>query len=293
MLQRIRPTSAGQRHHVRAILETVGGAQNVPLNLRKGKRRTGGRCHTGRITTYHRGGGTKRIHRRRANGGRLYGIGTVSGIQYDPNRSAHLARRTTEEHGKVYILAAHGLKVGERVQYGDSVYEKDQKGKREERESLKVSERPKNVQTNGSTMRLKSMLDGWMVFNLERIPGRGGQYLRSAGMYGTIMRKDRVGNKVWVRRKRGRVLERNGDCTATVGQASGQDHHRAVLGKAGRRRAQGWRPTVRGEAMNPVDHPHGGRTRGGRPEVTPWGQRAKGRKTRSASRRWVVQSVIS
>jgi len=287
MLKRIKPCTPGQRHVVRMKVDTEGGSQWVPLSLRKGKRQQSGRNNRGRITVRHRGGGKKRLLRilRGGKNQSRTGRGKVIGVQYDPNRTARLAlveSRTstpieTKKYG--YLLAAEGLKVGQVVQVGGGIPETEQTSAGVDRKWSRV----------GSTMKLESIPVGRTVFNVELEPGKGGKYVRTAGAGARLLRKPE--GKALLRLPSGTRIEVSLQCTATVGRVAGEEHRMEVMGKAGRIRNKGWRPTVRGEAMNPVDHPHGGRTRGGRPEVTPWGRIAKGKRTRNPKKtsRWVVR----
>lgn len=272
----------GQRHRVRMKRETEGGRKKVPLGLRKGKKQEAGRNNRGRITVRHRGGGWKRrrrsVYPRTTRGKREErGRGKVRGIQYDPNRTGRLAlvewKAEEGKRGYTYVLAGEGVKVGQEIEVG---------GKGE-----------KGVQ-KGSTRKRKEIPIGTEVYNVELEPGKGGKYVRSAGTGGRLLRKpegEKGGVKARIRLPSGTRIEVNGECKASVGRVGGEEHRMETVGKAGRNRNRGWRPTVRGEAMNPVDHPHGGRTRGGRPEVTPWGRRAKGKPTRSKKKesRWMVK----
>jgi len=197
----------------------------------------------------------------------------VKGIQYDPNRTARLAlvEWKTREGGRgyTYVLAAEGVKPGQEIDLG--------------------VKRGQTVQ-KGSTRALKEIPIGTTVFNLELDPGKGGKYVRSAGTGAILLRKPE--GKARLRLPSGTRIQVSLDCMATVGRVAGEEHRMETVGKAGRNRNRGWRPTVRGEAMNPVDHPHGGRTRGGRPEVTPWGRLAKGKPTRNKKKRsrWRVKA---
>jgi large subunit ribosomal protein L2 len=255
---------------VRMKVDTEGGVKAIPLSLRVGKQQQSGRNNRGRITVRHRGGGAKRLLRIRST---RQGRGKVIGIQYDPNRTARLALLEsveTKEYG--YVLAAEGLKVGQVIKVEGSRTESDGRG----------------ANRMGSTRKLESIPVGSSVFNVELEPGKGGKYARTAGASARLLRKPE--GKALLRLPSGTRIEVSLQCTATVGRVAGEEHRMEVMGKAGRMRNKGWRPTVRGEAMNPVDHPHGGRTRGGRPEVTPWGRIAKGKPTRSKKKvsRWVV-----
>ena len=288
MLRRGKPRTPGQRHQVRRKVETEGGRKKVPVARRVVKKQTGGRNQSGRITVHQRGGGVKRRRRKRVNGGQERGVGTVRGIQYDPNRTGRVARRsvgagTTRESGRAtrdpqarrgptaykYVLAAKGLRVGDVIQYGDG--------------GAAPLTTERKTQRRGSTKKLKEMEVGATISNREMVAGRGAQVARAAGQSGRIRRKEREEESgkgsALIRLKGGKTLWVDRDCTAMYGRVSAEEHARTKRGKAGRRRRRGWRPKVRGEAMNPVDHPHGGRTRGGRPERTPWGRLAKGQPT--------------
>jgi len=271
----------GKRHQVRMKLDTEGGVKWIPLSLREGKKQVSGRNNRGRITVRHRGGGKKRLLRKvypRTSYGRVQnrGRGRVIGIQYDPNRTARLAlvewtsEAKTKEH--TYVLAAEGLKVGQRIQVGER----------------KRGSGRNQVRQMGTILPLKEIPVGTTVFNVELEAGKGGKYVRSAGTGAVLLRKPE--GKALLRLPSGARIQVSLECTASLGRVGGEEHRRESIGKAGRKRNRGWRPTVRGEAMNPVDHPHGGRTRGGRPEVTPWGRIAKGKPTRSKKKvsRWMV-----
>ena len=228
-------------------------------------KRTGGRNNLGRITTRHVGGGHKRKYRaidfRRD---KLEVAGKVASIEYDPNRSANIALIHYVDGEKRYILAPAGLRVGEAV----------------------VSSRKGDTEIKeGNTLPLKMIPLGTFVHNVEMKPGKGGQMARSAGNYAQIVAKE--GNYGHLRLPSGEVKLINLSCMATIGQVGNIDHENVDWGKAGRSRWRGVRPTVRGTAMNPVDHPLGGgegRTKGGRHPCSPWGQLAKGLKTRKNKR---------
>ena len=288
MLRRGKPRTPGQRHRVGRKVENEGGNKKVPVGRRGPKKQTGGRNQQGRITVHQRGGGVKRRRRKRVNGGQERGVGQVRGIQYDPNRTGRVARRGVGASGgrtrdpesvrgpvqHKYVLAVKGLKVGDWIQYGDG-----------EKESGR-SEGRATPQRRGSTKKLKEMEVGATVCNREMVPGRGAQVARAAGQSGRIRRKEREdGGHVLIRLKGGKTVSVSSECTAMYGMVSAEEHARTKRGKAGRNRRRGWRPKVRGEAMNPVDHPHGGRTRGGRPEMTPWGRLAKGQPTVSKGKK--------
>jgi len=228
-----------------------------------GLKKTGGRNNLGRITAWQRGGGHKRLYRiidfKRDN----FGIpGRVERIEYDPNRTAFIALVVFRNGEKRYILAPQGLKPGDEVMSGPD-----------------AEIRP------GNALPLAKIPVGLMVHNVELKPGKGGQLARAAGVGAQIMGKE--GGKVVLRLPSGEYRRVDGRCLATIGVLSNPDHANETIGKAGRARWLGRRPNVRGVAMNPVDHPHGGgegRTSGGRHPVTPWGVPTKGYKTRKKNK---------
>ena len=181
---------------------------------------------------------------------------TVDRLEYDPNRTAFIALVTYEDGEKAYILAPQRLKAGDKVVSGN-----------------KVDIKP------GNAMPLKNMPVGTIVHNVELKPGRGGQMARSAGCYAQLIGKD--GGYAQLRMNSGELRMVRGECLASIGAVSNADQQNTVLAKAGRARWLGIRPQTRGIAMNPVDHPHGGRTNGGRTPVTPWGKCTRGMKTRT------------
>ena len=229
--------------------------------LTEGKSSSGGRNNLGRITVRFRGGGHKRVLRnvdfkRREN---LNVPATVERIEYDPNRTAFIALITFPDGKQSYILAPQRLSPGDKVVAGESVDVKP-----------------------GNAAPIGSMPVGTIVHNVELKIGKGGAIARSAGNYAQIVGRDQ--GYVTLRLNSGEQRLVHGQCFATVGAVSNPDHMNISLGKAGRNRWLGKRPHVRGVAMNPVDHPHGGgegRTSGGRNPVTPWGVPTKGKKTRS------------
>jgi large subunit ribosomal protein L2 len=222
-------------------------------------KRTGGRNSNGRLTVRHRGGGHKRAYRTidfKRN--KLLVPSTVAALEYDPNRSARIALLHYADGEKRYILAPDGLKVGDKVEAG-----------------------PEADIKPGNALPLDRIPLGTFVHNIELVHGRGGQMARSAGAYAQIMAKE--GEHVQLRLPSGEVRIVHKLCYGTVGQVGNLEHENVVLGKAGTSRWLGIRPSVRGVAMNPVDHPHGGgegKTSGGRHPVTPWGQPTRGYKTR-------------
>jgi len=220
-----------------------------------------GRDNQGIITSRHRGGGHKRQYRIIDFKRDKIGIpAKVAAIEYDPNRSARIALLQYVDGEKRYILWPEGLKVGDNVIAGDNI-------------DIKV----------GNALPLKSIPDGTWVHNVELNLGRGGQLARSAGSYVVIMAKE--GKYAILRLPSGEMRKAMLDGYATIGQVGNLDHENVSIGKAGRYRWMGWRPFVRGMAMNPCDHPHGGgegRSKGGRPSSSPWGWYTKGMKTRKA-----------
>jgi large subunit ribosomal protein L2 len=228
--------------------------------LLESKTRISGRNNTGRLTIRHRGGGHKRQYRvidfKRDKAGIVAKVATV---EYDPNRSAFIALLNYADGEKRYILYPHGLKVGDQVVSG-----------------------PGADIVTGNAMPLKNIPAGTMIHNIELRLGKGGQLVRSAGGAAQLLSKD--SEYAQVRLPSGEVRKIHVDCMASIGQLGNLDHENIALGKAGRRRWMGLRPTVRGVAMNPVDHPLGGgegKTSGGRHPVTPWGKPTRGYKTRN------------
>jgi len=228
--------------------------------LTEGLSKKGGRNNTGRITMRRRGGGAKRLYRKiDFKRSRFDATATVVRLEYDPNRTAFIALIEYADGEKSYILAPQRLKEGDTVVSG-------------ERADIKP----------GNAMPLKAMPVGTIIHNVELKPKKGGQVARSAGAYAQLVGRDR--GYAQIRLNSGELRMVLDTCMATVGAVSNPDHSNINLGKAGRNRWLGKRPSVRGVAMNPVDHPHGGgegRTSGGRHPVTPWGKPTKGRKTRS------------
>jgi large subunit ribosomal protein L2 len=258
-IRRYKPTSPGRRGAtVSDFADLTDGAKPEKRLLRR-KRKTGGRNNQGKITVRHRGGGHKRRYRlidfRRNKDGIL---AKVASIQYDPNRSARIALLHYVDGEKRYILAPEGLAVGAMVESG--------------------SEAPPTV---GNCLPLNAIPLGTAVHNIELQPGRGGTLCRSAGARATLAACQADWAQLIL--PSGEIRRVPSTCRATVGGIGNADHMGVVLGKAGRKRWLGRRPHVRGTAMNPVDHPHGGgegRTKGGRHPVSPTGKSAKGGATR-------------
>jgi large subunit ribosomal protein L2 len=227
--------------------------------LTEGKRKTGGRNNNGRITTRHRGGGHKQLYRMIDFRRRKFDVeGKVERLEFDPNRTAWIALVKYADGEQSYILAPQRLAVGDSVVAG-------------ERADIKP----------GNALPIRNIPVGTIIHNVELKPGKGGQIARSAGTFVQLVGKDQ--GFALLRLASGETRRVLADCLATIGAVSNPDEQNQVIGKAGRNRWKGWKPTVRGTAMNPIDHPHGGgegRTKGGRHPVTPWGQPTKGYKTR-------------
>ena len=261
-LQKTKPTSPGRRFVVKVT--TPGLYQGGPYKpLLDEKRRTGGRNNAGRITTRHRGGGHKQRYRIidfKRNKDEI--TANVERIEYDPNRSANIALLKYADGERRYIIAPKGLKQNDEVVSGTQV-------------PIKV----------GNTSPIRNIPVGTIVHNIEMKPGKGAQIGRSAGA--SIQIVAREGNYATLRLRSGEMRKVLSECRATIGEAGNAEHNLRKLGKAGAKRWRGVRPTVRGVAMNPVDHPHGGgegRTSGGRHPVSPWAMPTKGYKTRKNHR---------
>ena len=257
-----RPTSPGRRFQTVSTFEEITKTSPERSLLRKIKK-SGGRNNLGRVTSRHRGGGHKRRYRvidfKRDKDGVP---AKVASIEYDPNRSARVALLHYVDGEKRYILAPVGLGVGDRVMSGPG-----------------ADIRP------GNAMALADMPLGMTIHNIELHPGRGGQMARGAGTSAQLMARE--GQYAQLRLTSGEMRLVQTVCRATIGQVGNTDHENVSIGKAGRSRWMGKRPHVRGVAMNPVDHPHGGgegKTSGGRNPCTPWGVPTKGYKTRRNKR---------
>ncbi len=254
-----KPTSPGRRHLVTVDRSELSKEKPVK-SLLIPKKKNAGRNNKGRITVRHIGGGHKRKIRVIDFKRNKFGIAaTVERLEYDPNRTAFLALLKYEDGELAYILAPQRVKVGDKLMSGEG-----------------------SDITPGNALQLKNIPVGTIIHNVEMKPGKGGQMARSAGAYVQLIGKDAGYAMLKMPSgERRKVLE---NCMATIGSVSNPDHGNTVLGKAGRKRWLGVRPTVRGVVMNPVDHPHGGgegKTSGGRHPVTPWGVPTKGYKTRS------------
>ena len=257
-----KPTSAGRRHLVKVVnADLHKGAPYAPLLAKKSK--SGGRNNNGRITTRHVGGGHRQHYRlvdfRRQKDGVP---AVVERLEYDPNRSAHLALLKYADGERRYIIAPKGVKAGDSIQSGIDA-------------PIKA----------GNALPLRNIPVGSTIHCIELKPGKGAQIARSAGASAQLVARE--GAYATLRLRSGEMRKVLVDCRATLGEVGNSEHSLRQLGKAGAKRWRGVRPTVRGVAMNPVDHPHGGgedRTSGGRHPVTPWGVPTKGHKTRKNKR---------
>ena len=261
-LLKVKPTSPGRRAVVKVV--PVGlhkGAPYAPLLEKKNK--TGGRNNNGRITTRHVGGGHKQHYRVIDMKRDKDGIpGRVERLEYDPNRSAHLALVLYADGERRYMIAAKGLQPGTEVMSGPEAQIKP-----------------------GNCLQVRNIPVGTTVHCVELKPGKGAQLGRSAGAGVQLIAKE--GDYATIRMRSGEMRKVHLECKATIGEVGNEEHNLRSLGQAGASRWRGIRPTVRGTAMNPVDHPHGGgegRTKGGRHPVSPWGTPTKGYKTRANKR---------
>ncbi|MBL0546847.1 50S ribosomal protein L2 [Aeromonas jandaei] len=256
-----KPTSPGRRHVVKIVNEELYKGKPFAALLDK-KDKTGGRNNNGRITTRHIGGGHKQHYRLIDFKRDKDGIpAKVERLEYDPNRTANIALVLYADGERRYILAPKGLKAGDAIASGADA-------------AIKV----------GNTLPMRNIPVGSTVHAVEMKPGKGAQLARSAGTFIQILARE--GNYVTLRLRSGEVRKVLAECRATIGEVGNSEHMLRQLGKAGANRWRGIRPTVRGMAMNPVDHPHGGgegRNKGMQP-VSPWGQKAKGFKTRKNKR---------
>ena len=269
-IRKYKPITNGTRHMTTLVNEEI--TKTTPeKSLLSSKNQKAGRNNQGKITVRHRGGGVKRKYRvidfKRNKDGV---IGTVTAIEYDPNRSANIALITYADGEKRYIIAPLNIKVGDKIESGENV----------------------DIKT-GNSLPIMNIPVGTVVHNIELHPGKGGSLARSAGSSAQILgREDKY---VLIRLKSGETRKIQGTCRATIGEVGNLDHELVHLGKAGRKRKMGIRPTVRGSVMNPNDHPHGGGEGrapiGRKGPVTPWGKPALGYKTRKkkASDKFIVR----
>ena len=258
-IKKYKPTTPGRRGMTvtdYSVLSKVAPERSLLQPMKK----AAGRNNTGRITVRHHGGGNRTKYRLIDFKRNKFDIpATVKTLEYDPNRSAHIALVQYEDGEKRYILAPEGLKVGDVIMAGPNADIKP-----------------------GNALPFANIPVGTTIHNIELYPGKGGQLVRSAGNMAQLMAKEN--GYALVRLPSGEMRNIPLNCIATVGQVGNVDHENVNLGKAGRKRHMGWRPTVRGSVMNPCDHPHGGgegKSPVGRPgPVTPWGKPAMGYKTR-------------
>ncbi|MDH3335015.1 MAG: 50S ribosomal protein L2 [Rhodospirillaceae bacterium] len=257
-LKQYKPSTPGRRGLVLVDRSSVWKGR-PEKSLTEGLRKNGGRNNTGRITARRIGGGHKRRYRMIDFKRNKQGVATVERIEYDPNRTAFIALITYEDGEKSYILAPQRMAAGDKIE-----------------SASKADIKP------GNALPLSNIPVGTIVHNVEMKVGKGGQIARSAGTYVQLVGKDQ--GYAQIRMMSGEVRIVRAECLATIGAVSNPDKQNIKLGKAGRKRWLGKRPSVRGVAMNPVDHPHGGgegRTSGGRHPVSPWGKPTKGKRTRS------------
>ncbi len=258
-LKKFKPTTPSQRSLVIVDRSELWSGKPVK-QLTEGLRKKGGRNNTGRITARRRGGGHKRRYRTIDFRRQKFDVtATVERIEYDPNRTAFIALIRYEDGEQSYIIAPQRLQVGDAVMSGKTADIKP-----------------------GNAMPMGNMPVGTIIHNVEMKPGKGAQIARSAGTYAQLIGKDQ--GYAQLRLSSGELRMVRGECMATIGAVSNPDQQNIKLGKAGRSRWLGKRPSVRGVAMNPIDHPHGGgegRTSGGRHPVSPWGKPTKGKRTRS------------
>lgn len=257
-----KPTSAGRRHLVKVVNPDLYKGRPVD-SLVEVQKRTGGRNNNGRITTRHVGGGHRQHYRLVDFKRNKDGIqAVVERIEYDPNRSANLALLKYSDGERRYIIAPKNVQAGDRLESGVNA-------------AIRA----------GNALPLRNIPVGSTIHCVELKPGKGAQLVRSAGASAQLVARD--GNYATIRLRSGEMRRILSECRATLGEVGNSEHSLRQLGKAGAKRWKGVRPTVRGVAMNPVDHPHGGgegRTSGGRHPVSPWGVPTKGHKTRKNKR---------
>lgn len=259
---KVKPTSPGRRGVVKVVHKHLHkGAPEA--SLLEPQKQKAGRNNNGHITMRHKGGGHKHHYRVVDFKRNKDGIpAKVERIEYDPNRTAHIALVCYADGERRYIIAPRGIEVGATL--------------------LSGSEAPIKA---GNTLPIRNIPVGSTIHAIELLPGKGAQIARSAGTSATLMARE--GTYAQIRLRSGEVRKVHIECRATIGEVGNEEHSLRQLGKAGAKRWRGIRPTVRGVAMNPVDHPHGGgegRTAAGRHPVSPWGQHTKGKRTRSTKR---------
>ena len=262
--KRLKPDTPSRRFNVVPTFEEITKSK-PERKLTVALRKTGGRNHHGKITSRRRGGGHKRRYRLIDFKRNKFDImGTVIAIEYDPNRSSRIALIEYKDGERRYIIAPDGIKIDQKI----------------------ISSSDKGVDFEvGNTMKMKFIPDGMLIHNIELKPGKGAQMARSAGCYARIMAK--ADNMITLKLPSGEMRMVSEECAATIGTVGNKKHENSTIGKAGKSRWLGRRPKVRGVAMNPVDHPHGGgegKSAGGRHPVSRTGQSAKGLKTRDNKR---------
>ena len=269
VLKKIKPVTSSQRQ-LKLLNKSHLFKQGPFKPKTQGGKTLAGKNNLGRITSFHKGGGHKQVYRTidfyRTN---LNGI--VTSIEYDPNRTAYIAAIfNTENKSYSYIIAPKGIKKGDLIKSGDKA-------------DIKI----------GHSLSLDRIPLGSFIHNISRVPGKKSQLARAAGNYAQLIQKNQKYGKLKLRSGEQVFISLN--CTATLGIVSNENHNLISLGKAGRSRWLNKRPTVRGVAMNPVDHPHGGgegKTSGGRPSVTPWGKPTRGRPTSRSKNKTVLMKHI-
>jgi large subunit ribosomal protein L2 len=263
-LKLYKPTTPGRRGMTTADSAPLTKGQKPTRSLLVAKKAGSGRNNQGKITVRHRGGGVKRFYRLVDFKFNQIKSAVVEAIEYDPNRSAHIALVRLDGGKPAYVLAGSGMKVGDQLASGEEA-------------AIRA----------GNRLALKNIPAGTQIYNIELVLGKGGQMARSAGAKATLVSKESPkAGFLQVRLPSGEVRLVNENCQATIGTVGNEQHQNIKYGSAGRRRRLGWRPAVRGKAMNPVDHPHGG-GEGAQPtaiykygQKTPWGKPALGLKTR-------------
>ncbi len=267
-IQQYKPTTPGRRGMTSQDNSMITCKKPMKSLVTTNKNKAG-RNNKGRITVRHQGSGVKKFYRIMNFGLKPGTVATVEAIEYDPNRSARIARIKDQSGVYHYILAANGMKVGQRI------------------ESVENAPIEK-----GNRLTLELIPEGSNIYNIELSPGKGGQMVRSAGASAQLMAKDN--GYAQIRMPSGEVRTVNLRCQATIGTVGNEQHQNVKIGKAGRNRNKGIRPSVRGKAMNAVDHPHGGGDGGahgvGREPKTPWGQKTLGYKTRK--RKYTDKNII-
>ena len=258
-LVKVKPTSPGRRALVKVVSPELHKG-DPHWSLLEPKRRGSGRNNHGRVTTRHQGGGHKHHLRTIDFRRNKDGIAAkVERLEYDPNRSAHLALLLYADGERRYVLAPKGVSTGTQLMSG--------------------AEAPIK---SGNALPLRSIPVGTTVHCIEMLPGKGAQLARSAGASAQLLARE--GTYAQLRLRSGEIRKVHVDCRATIGEVGNEEHNLESIGKAGRKRWRGVKPTVRGVAMNPIDHPHGGRSNGGGHPVSPWGTPTKGYKTRRNKR---------